>query len=66
MLYESYSTQGCLKANIALSLPHDVFLNQARAGYMSALPGFLKLILCGSSICMFVYVCVSIPKAIDN
>ena len=35
------------------------FLNQARAYCM---PGFLKLILCGSSVC----VCVSTPEAINN
>ena len=33
-------------------------------------PGFLKLILCGSSVCVFVCVlvcvCVSMPEAINN
>ena len=31
-------------------------------------PGFLKLILCGSLVCVFVcvFVCVSAPKAISN
>ena len=29
-------------------------------------PGFLKLILCGSSVCVFACVCVSAPEAIDN
>ena len=33
-------------------------------------PGFLKLILCGSSVCVFMcvsaYVCVSAPEAINN
>ena len=26
------------------------------------MPGFLKLILCGSSVCVCVFVCVSAPK----
>ena len=37
------------------SLPF--FLNQVRAGLGRRAPGFLKLILCGSSVCVFVCVC---------
>ena len=37
-----------------------MFLNQARAGRSRRVPGFLKLILCGSSVCMFVCVCVCV------
>ena len=29
-------------------------------------PGFLKLILCGLSVCMYMCVCVSMPEAINN
>ena len=31
-------------------------------------PGFLQLIMCGSSVCVFAYVCVcvSAPEAINN
>ena len=36
------------------------FLNQVHTG----VPGFLKLNLCGSSVCVFA--CVSAPEAINN
>ena len=29
-------------------------------------PGFLQLILCGSSVCVFACVCVSAPEAVNN
>ena len=35
----------------------NYFLNQARAGRA---PGFLKLILCGLSVCVFVCVCLCV------
>ena len=34
----------------------EILLNQARTGRRA--PGFLKLILCGSLVCVFVCVCV--------
>ena len=37
-------------------------LNQEHAGHT---PGFLKLILYGSSVCVCVFVCVSAPEAIN-
>ena len=70
MLYESYGTQEYVKANIVLTLPNAIFVNQVSAAHRPAMPGFFKLILCGSSVYMFVCVyvcvclcvCVSIPR----
>ena len=38
----------------------QVFLNQDRVGLQPARPGFLKLILCGSSVCVFAGACVCV------
>ena len=46
-----------LQKIFAVAFLKAYILNQARAGRRRA-PGFLKLILCGSSVCMFVCVCV--------
>ena len=35
-------------------------------GIIFAAPGFLKLIVCGLSVCVRVCVCVSVPEAINN
>ena len=53
--------------------PYMIGSALANAGWWRA-PGFLKLILCGLSVCVCVYVCVcvcvsvrpSVPKAINN
>ena len=51
----------------AIYYTNTIFLNQARTSRRLAhAPGFLKLILCGSSVCVCVFVCVSAPEAINN
>ena len=48
---------------LQLGVMVSLFLNQARAGRTAAgrrTPGFLKLILCGLSVCVFVCVCVRV------
>ena len=48
-----------------LNMHHYCYTKRAPAAGRHA-PGFLKLILCGSLVCVFVCVCVSAPEAINN